>query len=196
MSTGAKIGVGCGGCLGLSAVGFLGLALLGALLPDSEPSAPTVAASPAEAEAPADETEGAAAEPEEAAHPGLGEVVEHGDWEITVVSIDYGVPTGDLESMFAEEPSGQWVVVELEATNISSAPSYFVSDDQVLMDASGSMYSYDVMSSEGIDMLDQVNPGGSVAGQLAFDVPEDTEISHMIVNGETFLDDGVRVNLE
>ena len=69
MSTGAKIGIGCGGCLGISAIGFVFLIILGAIVgsggEDTSPDT-TVAASP-EAAAESDAPEEAAAEEEPAA---------------------------------------------------------------------------------------------------------------------------------
>src|SRR5699024_11594427 len=54
------------------------------------------------------------------------------------------VPTSDLDALLADDPSGQWVTVDIEATNTSSGPEYFEAGDQVLMDADGSMYSRDI----------------------------------------------------
>lgn len=66
MSTGAKIGIGCGGCLGVSILGFVFLLILGAIVgsggEDTSPDT-TVAASP-EAAAESSAPEEAAAEEE------------------------------------------------------------------------------------------------------------------------------------
>lgn len=43
---------------------------------------------------------------------------------------------------------------------------------------------------------DDLNPGSEDSGFLAYDVPDDFEADHMLVNGETTFEDGVRVNLE
>ncbi|XKK40109.1 DUF4352 domain-containing protein [Nocardiopsis sp. ARC36] len=195
MSTGAKIGLGCLGCGGLSVLGFVFLLVVGLLMPSGDSGDGGSAASSPEAGTGGGEEQSADEEPEEESHPGLGEVVEHGAWEITVVGIEYDVPVSEL-GILAEEPSGQWVTVEMEAANTGSGPNYFMADDQVLIDASGSMYTYDMMASDGIEVLAEVNPGNSVAGYLAFDVPADVEITHMMVNGESMLDEGVRVDLE
>lgn len=193
MSTGAKIGLfGCGGCLGVSLLGLVFLLVIGAVASTPDGGDTTVATSPEEADAAAD-TGGDDTGKE--GHPGLGEVVEHGAWEITVHSVTDGVATSDL-GMFAEPPSGRWVVVEIEATNTSSGPEYFEASDQVLMDADGSMYERDISASEGISSLDKVNPGGTVSGTLAFDMPEGVEVDHMLVNGEGMFAEGTRVDLD
>ena len=191
MSTGAKVGIGCGGCLGASLLLFLFagcVAVIGADTPE-EPSPPPAASSE-------EEVDEAAAEVEPEAHPGLGEAVEHGNWEITVVALHRDVPTAELDSVLAEEPSGQWVTVEITATNTTSGPQFFDGSSQVLMDADGSMYSSDALASDGLGLFEEANPGSTVSGRLAYDVPTDLEIDHMLVNGETFLDDGVRVDLD
>lgn len=203
MSTGAKIGVGCFGCFGTAVFGFIFLAIAGALLPsssDDDGGETTVATSPEAAEAAdadeadefADEDE-AEAEPEET-HPGLGDTIEHGDWEITVHSIDYDVSTAELSEFFADEPSGQWVTVDMTVKNLGSGPDSFSGRDQVLMDDGGSMYRYDLWASHlfGSDL----NPGSEDSGTLAFDVPDDFEADHMFVNGESSYADGVRVELD
>lgn len=137
----------------------------------------------------AEEDEGA-----EETQSGLGETIEHGDWEIIVHAIEYDVPTAQLDEFLAEEPSGQWVTVELTVKNISGEPRSFSERDQVLMDENGSMYRYELWASTlfGFD----TNPGSEETGVLAYDVPVDFEADHMLVNGQGGFTDGVRVDLD
>lgn len=196
MSTGGKIGLGIGLGCGMPILLLFMLIGCAALV---APSSETSSSGPAGAAAPDDTEDGGEADAEEAeeeSHPGLGEMVEHGDWEITVVSIERGVSTAELDQTFAEEPSGEWVVVEIDATNVGSGPAYFDGGDQVLMDPDGAMYRRDISASDGLRSLDQTNPGGSTSGRLAYDVPEGVEIDHILVNGEGFLSDGTRVDLD
>ncbi|WP_435109902.1 DUF4352 domain-containing protein [Nocardiopsis synnemataformans] len=67
MSTGAKIGIGCGGCLGVFALGFVFLLVIGLLAGDPEPSTDTTTAASPEAAAESGAPEEAAAEEEPAA---------------------------------------------------------------------------------------------------------------------------------
>ena len=196
MSVGAKFGIGCLGCLGMSVMGFFALLFLGALVSSTdERDETTVAAAPTttDDESGEQEEEAEEAEPQEA-HPGLGETIDHGDWEIVVHAIEYDVPTTRLDEFFAEEPSGQWVTVELTVKNISGEPRSFSERDQVLMDEAGSMYRYELWASTlfGFD----TNPGSEETGLLAYDVPVDFEADHMLVNGESGFSDGVRVDLD
>lgn len=192
MSTGAKIGVGCGGCLGVLLILFMFAGCMSVLSTPTDTSSDNTTSQEADADEGADEGED---EETDETHPGLGETVEHGDWEITVHSITYDVPTSDLDALLADDPSGQWVTVDIEATNTSSGPEYFEAGDQVLMDADGSMYSRDISATDGLSSMDRTNPGGTVEGTLAYDVPEGFEADHMLVNGEGMFDDGVRVDL-
>lgn len=190
LPTGAKIALGCGGAAVLVVGGLLFLAIVGFMVGDPSTTADSSSERTTEAAAGDDSGQEEAQE-----HPGIGDTVSHGDWEITVTGVEYDAPTSEL-GVFAEDPSGRWIVVSLEATNTSSGPTFFDSSDQVLMDADGSMYRADIMASDGISALDQVNPGGQVGGRLAYDVPEDVEIDHMLVNGESMFADGVRVDLD
>lgn len=213
MTAAGKVGVGCAGVL---LAGLLMLVMLvgcAALLSGGNSSgspAPVTTLSPtqepteASDDEAAEEPEGEPAEepaeeeseeePAEEDHPGLGETVEHGDWDFTVHSIDYAVPASDLDPYFSDEPSGQWVAVEMSVTNLSSGPQWFSGNDQVLMDAEGSMYRYDLWASDLFG--DELNPGTETSGVLAYDVPEDFEADHMLVNGRGSFADGVRVELD
>lgn len=209
LTTVAKFGVGCAGVLLavlLMLVMLVGCAaLLGGGGDGSAPN-PTTTLSPTQehTDASDDEPEEGTEEEsdpepttepaEEEEHPGLDETVEHGDWGFTVHSIDYDVPASELDEYFAEEPSGQWVAVEMTVTNLDSGPQRFSGYDQVLMDAEGSMYRYDIWASDLIG--DELNPGMEASGRLAYDVPEDFEADHVLVNGRGSFTDGVRVELD
>ena len=206
MSTGAKIGIGCLGCFGAAVTGLVMLAVLGALVsdPDRDGGA-TAQASPETSESREAGTgentdegdEGAEIEEVEAVeedHPGLGEMVEHGDWEITVHAIEHDVPVADLSYFADDDHDGQWVTVEMEVTNLGSGPESFSGRDQVLMDDSGSMYRYDIWAS---DLFDRdLNPGTGSSGTLAYDVPSDFQADHMIVSGRSSGATGARIDLD
>ncbi|GAB3725085.1 DUF4352 domain-containing protein [Nocardiopsis oceani] len=204
MPTGAKVGIGCLGCFGATVTGFVALAVLGALVPGPDSGGGTTAPASPEAsesreaneaqealEADEDADEGADAEED---HPGLGDTVEHGDWEITVHAIEHDVPFADLSDFADDDHDGQWVTVEMEVTNLGSGPESFSGRDQVLMDDSGSMYRYDIWAS---DLFDRdLNPGTGSSGTLAYDVPSDFEADHMLVNGRSSGATGIRIELD
>lgn len=201
MSTGAKIGIGCGGCAAAAFMGFMGLMFLGLLAGTagddptaSEPAGDGTAQSAGGGGDDGGDDAGGGEDAEEAYT--VGDTVSHGDWDITVTSVEEGVTAIEDEFGLPEEPSGQFVVLEIEAANTSSKGQYFDAGDQVLMDPDGSMYEYDIPASSGIDWLEKVNPGNEVGGTIAYDVPENFELDHILVNGKGSFADGVRVDVD
>src|SRR5690554_885426 len=195
MSTGAKVTlVGCGGCATLLVVLFVAVGCLALVAPSSESRLDTAEESRLDtAEESRLDTAEQPAEVEESYR--VGDAVAHGAWEFTVLNVEEGVSEVE-EEWETHSPQGQYVLVELRAKNIGSEPEYFAGRDQVLMDTDGKMYRYDVSASSGFDWLEPVNPGNEVQGVLAFDVPADFELSHLLVNGEGSFADGVRVDVD
>ncbi|KIH99866.1 hypothetical protein LP52_04955 [Streptomonospora alba] len=194
MSTGAKVGIGCGIA---TVTGFIlmmgGCAVLILAAPDTadtDPGAPAPAAD-------ADDGggEGSAEAPAEESYV-VGDTVSHGSWDITVTSVEQGVGSVEDEFGLTEEPRGQYVVMELTVVNTGSEAAYFEARDQVLMDADGAMYEYDIPASSGLDWLEKINPGTEATGNIVFDVPTDFGLDHILVNGEGSFADGVRVDLK
>lgn len=180
MSTGAKIGIGCGGCATLVVFGFVGLMVVAALVaPSSDTSS-----SPS-----------TTVEVDDTVTYTVGDTVSHGDWDITITEVEAGVDEVERSEYRAETPAGEFVVVHLEATNTSAEPTYFEGNDQVLMDSDGNLYRREVSASD-ISSLDRVNPGVTIEGFLGYDVPEGFVIDHILVNGDGRYADGVRVDLD
>lgn len=125
----------------------------------------------------------------------LGETFEHGSFEFTVHSVEEGVASVEGEYGLTEQARGEYIVVELTAENTSSSAEYLDGSDQVLMDADGNMYERDIGASSDESFMDQLNPGQAAEATLAYDITPGTEIDHMLVNGKTMVDDGVRVDL-
>ncbi|WP_017557681.1 DUF4352 domain-containing protein [Nocardiopsis baichengensis] len=199
MSTGAKIGLGCGGCAAAAFMGFMGLMVLGLLAGGAGdgPTASEPAGDGAAQSAGGGGDEGGDRADEDAEETyAVGDTVSHGDWDITVTSVEEGATEIEDEFGLVEEAGGQFVVMEIEATNTSSEGQYFEAGNQVLMDPDGSMYEYDIPASSGIDWLEKVNPGSEISGAIAYDVPEDFELDHILVNGKSTFADGVRVDVD
>lgn len=192
LSTGAKVTLGCG----TAAVGsFFVLVIFGmvsVLATPPEPPPEEVTGASTE-EQPREEEPETEAEEEDA--PGMSETVEHGDFAFTITNVEEGITSVDTGIVGPAEPRGQYVVVSITAENISDSGAYFEGSDQVLIDVEGAVYSYDIEASEGFDWLEKINPGTEVSGTLAYDVPEGFEVSHMMVNGKSMFDEGVRVDL-
>ena len=187
MSTGAKIGLGCGIPTVLVVLLMGGCSVLMIASTDTDNGGESTEAAEAD--------NGDGGEEGDAAHQ-LGDTFEHGSFEFTVHSIEYGITSIEDDIGLTQEPRGEYVVVELTAENISSSAESLSGGDQVLMDEAGSMYEYDLSASEDATFIDQLNPGQAAEASLAYDISEDTEIDHMLVNGESMFEDGVRVDLD
>ena len=114
----------------------------------------------------------------ETAHA-LGETFEHGNFTFTVHSIEYGVPSVEDEFGLTQEARGEYAIVELTAENTSSSAEYLSGSDQVLMDADGNMYEYDITASTDASFVDQLNPGQSAEAVLAYDINEGLSLIHI-----------------
>ncbi|QBI56781.1 DUF4352 domain-containing protein [Streptomonospora litoralis] len=193
LTTGSKIALGCG----IAAIGGFVLMMAGCMaLVVASPSgtSPDPGAPPAADNN--DEGGGAGDGEESGGSHVVGDTVSHGSWDITVTSVEQGIAQIEDDFGLTEEASGQFVVLEVEAVNTGSEGEYFEPSNQVLMDPGGSMYEYNIGATTGIDSLEKINPGGQVSGRIAYDVPADFELDHILVNGEGAFADGVRVDLK
>ncbi|GAB3480824.1 DUF4352 domain-containing protein [Nocardiopsis coralliicola] len=180
---------GCG-CLTLAGiVGMVGCTALIAGAPQTDTG------TGADAEQAADGGGGAEGGGDEAATYAVGEEFEHGNFAFTVNGVERGLPSVTDEFGLSSEPRGTYVVVSMTAANVSSEAQYLEGSNQLLMDDDGKQYEYDLSASTDTSFLDQVNPGQSAEAEIVYDVPEDAAITHMMVNGKTLVDDGVRVDL-
>ena len=185
MSTGKKVALF--GCATPLLILFLMVGCVAVLAPGGEDTAEDTGAEAADAGT--GEEEGS-----EQTHE-LGETFEHGSFAFTVHSVEEGVASVEGEFGLTQEARGEYIVVELTAENISSSAEYLEGSDQVLMDADGNMYERDISASSDDSFIDQLNPGQTAEATLAYDITPGPEIDHMLVNGKTMVDEGVRVDL-
>jgi hypothetical protein len=154
MSTGAKIGIGCGGCLGISILGFVFILVLGAVVgSDSDTSDTTVAVSP-EAAAESGTPEEVAAE-EEPAEEASG---------VTMTASHAGT-VGDVTGDGTVYTALDIEVVNDSEESIEVNPIYFsaeLADGTVVSDWSNAIFA-------DIDQIDTVTlqPGQRASGQIA-----------------------------
>lgn len=128
----------------------------------------------------------------------LGEPVEVGDWEITIVS------TGERTSQVGDEflsadAQGEFLPVEVSLTNNGSSAENFFASDFVVVDDQDREFSYSSDASiysgdAGLSILDEVNPGNTLSGYLYFDVAADADIQKVHINDGWFADP-IEVNL-
>jgi hypothetical protein len=105
--------------------------------------------------------------PEAAAAPaGIGDTVQDGSFSFTVTDVHTG-PQILGESFMRSEAQGEYVLVDVAVTNVSSESAMFSGFNQTLLDAQGREFSADsgaavmnVPDSE--SFLSTINPGNSL----------------------------------
>ncbi len=102
----------------------------------------------------------------------LGDYVQVGDW--TVVAHGVTDPLAPTNEFLAPDPGNRWVGVDVEVTN---------TDDQAktvssvmcfeLVDSTNRSYDITLTGSGSSSMDGSVNPGGSLRGDVEFEIPQD-----------------------
>jgi len=140
---------------------------------------------------PADEVE-----PEEAAQEGLplGESAEIGDWTVTVVELDTD-PTAAImeENQFNEDAEHGYVMALVEATYNGSDTGLAWLDLRLQYHGTDARF-YDtdaVVLPDDLMAEPEVSSGGSVNGNVAFDIPSEALEGGTIVVEPTFGGQGV-----
>ena len=158
---------------------------------------PTAASSPAgsaKAAAPAK----AAAAPKTAS---VGTAVRDGKFQFTITSVSQAKTARDTDGL-GDTAQGEYTILHVTVTNIGSEPQTLDDSSQYVYDASGRKYEastdadIDLNSSTGADsvFLNDINPGNTVKGQIAFDMPTGTKAVKAELHDSAF-SGGVTVNL-
>ncbi|MBB4935136.1 hypothetical protein F4561_006030 [Lipingzhangella halophila] len=190
MSTGAKIGAGCGGCAGLVVILVMVVVIAGVLGGDSDDTgnggSDTEAGGNDEGQ---DDSEEAA---------GIGDTVESGAFAFTVTDLETGVESVGDNQYLTETPDGQYVIAHITVENVGDQAGTFDSTSQKLVDADGKEYSTDSSAQVAVDTdswINEINPGNSVDGQLIFDVPAETELATLELSDFLTLEEPAVVEL-
>lgn len=128
--------------------------------------------------------------------PGVGDKATDGNLTFTVTGVDTSDTLG--KDVMATEAKGKYVIVHLTVKNTGDeAATFNAGPSQTAFDADGKKYetSSDAMMTLDNSFLEQINPGNSVKGRLVYDVPKDTKITVVHLQGGTFTD-GVKVSLK
>ncbi|MBB4929653.1 hypothetical protein F4561_000473 [Lipingzhangella halophila] len=189
MSTGAKIGVGCGGCL----VVVLILALFAGCAAMLSGDDGDGGGSGSDSGSDSGGEEGG----EEAT--GIGDTVETGVFAFTVTDVETGVnEVADESGYLTETPDGQYVIVSVTVENIGDESGTFESGSQTLIDGEDREHSTDTaaeITGGAESFLNEVNPGNSVEGELIYDIPADAEPASVELSDFLSLDEPVSVEL-
>lgn len=185
MSTGAKISLGCGGCLGASGLVLVLVLVVGALgsTAGSDPEV-SVQVSESEHQTPTAEVGEAEAEPvEEDAE--LGQSFDVSDFTLTVEEVTTSsdpIAGNSFSDPVAAE--GQWVIVQYTVTNNGSSPDFWWGDFEVRNDQ-GNLYgsnsdaALNLAWANDSEVLPELNPGASNTEWGAVDIPADSSPTHV-----------------
>jgi Domain of unknown function (DUF4352) len=113
---------------------------------------------------------------------GIGTAVRDGKFQFTVTSVTQAKSVGDTSDGLGDTAQGEYTILHVKVTNIGDQAQTLDDSTQYVYDASGRKYDassdadIDLNSSEGSDSVffNDINPGNSVEGQLAFDMPAGT----------------------
>ena len=135
---------------------------------------------PAPSSAGATSAAAAAAPAAPAAVAKVGSAVKDGKFQFTITSISQAKSVGDTADGLGDTAQGEYTILHVTVTNIGSQAQTLDDSSQYVYDASGRKY--DASTSADMDVntpssgsdsvfLNNINPGNTVKGELAFDMP-------------------------
>jgi len=112
-----------------------------------------------------------------------------GMFEFTVESMECGIPEiGD--QYWSETAQGEFCVATIRVTNVGDEPRMLVADSQKAYDAEGRQFDADDSVAGIIEnqeaWYNDLNPGNSVVTEIAFDVPEGTQLTQLKLHDDFF----------
>lgn len=129
---------------------------------------------------------------------GIGDAVRDGKFKFTVTKVESGVKRVGPGFM-AEKADGQYVVVSLKVKNIGHESQMFTDDSQYLFTKNGNKYDADGAADLVLDgsnaFLNDINPGNTVRGKIAFDMPSHAK-PYSIELHDSMFSTGVTVGLK
>ena len=132
----------------------------------------------------------------------IGTAVRDGKFQFTITSISHAKSVGDTADGLGDTAQGEYTILHVTVTNIGSQPQTLDDSSQYVYDASGRKY--DVSTSADVDLnsasgsdsvfFNDINPGNTVHGELAFDMPKGVKAVKAELHDSAF-SDGVTVIL-
>lgn len=111
---------------------------------------------------------------------GIGDKVRDGKFQFVITSISHAKSVGDTSVGLGDTAQGRYTILHITVTNIGSESQTLDDGSQYVYDASGRKFS--ASSSADLDLagangqnstwLQDINPGNTVHGRIAFDVPK------------------------
>ena len=110
---------------------------------------------------------------------GIGDKVRDGKFEFVVTRLSHAKSVGDTSMGLGDTAQGRYTILHIRVTNIGSESQTLDDSSQYVYDAAGRKFSAD--SSADIDLggasgqnstwFEDINPGNTVQGRIAFDLP-------------------------
>ena len=106
---------------------------------------------------------------------GIGNPVRDGKFQFTVTKITHAKRVGN--SLLGQTAQGKYTILHITVTNISTVAQTLDDSAQYVYDAKGRKFSADSQADLYINgtgdsvFLQQINPGNTVHGKIAFDLP-------------------------
>ncbi len=130
--------------------------------------------------------------------PGLNTAVKDGDLEFVVTKVQTGV--AQIGGQYLNQKAqGKYTLVSITIKNVGDKSETFSGSDQKIKDSQGRTFSSD--SAAGIYLEDndvlfnEVNPGNTARGVLAFDMPAGSTPVSMTLKGFSLFSSGTTVSL-
>ena len=185
-------------------VGLIVLLCCGGLLvnlaggPDSSGGSATTASSETTGSDEGDSEEPKGSEEDKAA-AGIGDPVRDGKFEFVVKNVKTGVDSVGNE-ILSEKAQGQFVLVDLEVSNIGDEAQIFFDSEQKLFDDKGRSFASNSSAAISIEgnadvWLSEINPGNTKKGTIVFDMPRGAKPTSIELH-DSMLSDGVTVSLK
>jgi hypothetical protein len=135
--------------------------------------------------------------------PGIGDKVRDGKFEFVVTKVSHRKSVGDTDFGLGETAQGTFTVISLRVTNIGSESQTLDDSSQYLFDSTGRKFSADGAADidlggangQGSTWLNDINPGNTVHGKIAFDMPAGDKAIKIELHDSVF-SDGVTVRLK
>jgi hypothetical protein len=136
----------------------------------------------------------AAAKPVAAA--GIGTPVRDGKFEFVVTGVTHAKSVG---GEFGSTAQGEYTILHVSVKNIGDQSQTLDDSSQYVFNSAGAKYDADSVADmdangDGSVFLENINPGNSVQGQIAFDMPSGTHAVKAELHDSMF-SNGVTVNL-
>lgn len=120
---------------------------------------------------------------------GIGDTVTDGQLAFTVTRVRTGV-TQIGDQYFGEKADGAYTIVSVTVKNVGHDSALFDDSSQYVYSAKGDKYSAasdaDIVLDDSNSFLNEINPGNTVKGKMAFDMPKGTSAASVEVHGGMF----------